>query len=149
MCAPAVRYSRSWMADPSPAPRSTRTAWPWLVNSRVPSGVRATRFSPSFTSPGTPTIMSKRYRGTRCDMRTRNRSNTDRKLFLGSGAPLTSDRCRVSRLVQQHPDAARQHHRHERSESASLGRALELDALRGEIRDRGLKVVAHDRQLVG
>src|SRR5437763_7814916 len=45
------------MADPSPAPRSTSTRWPWAVSSRTPSGVIATRFSAVFTSAGTPTII--------------------------------------------------------------------------------------------
>src|SRR5438309_410770 len=54
--APMSLSSVSSMADPSPAPRSTRTRWPWATSSRTPSGVRATRFSPALVSAGTPTI---------------------------------------------------------------------------------------------
>src|SRR5436853_7243657 len=54
--APMALSSVSSMADPSPAPRSTRTRWPWATSSRTPSGVSATRFSPGLVSDGTPTI---------------------------------------------------------------------------------------------
>ncbi len=42
-------------ADPG-APLE-RTAWPAEVSSRTPAGVMATRYSSSFTSLGTPTII--------------------------------------------------------------------------------------------
>ena len=42
--------------DPTPAPASISTVWPWLVSSRTPAGVMATRNSLSLTSVGTPMI---------------------------------------------------------------------------------------------
>src|SRR5919198_1905740 len=44
------------MLEPSPAPVSIRTSCPARVSSLAPSGVRATRYSWSLTSFGTPTI---------------------------------------------------------------------------------------------
>ncbi len=54
--APVATNSSSEMEEPSPAPFSTQTVWPWEVSSRTPAGVMATRYSSSFTSLGTPTI---------------------------------------------------------------------------------------------
>src|SRR6266511_3040861 len=56
MSAPARSYRCSYSDEPSPAPFWTRTRCPAWVSSRAPSGVRATRYSLSLTSLGTPTI---------------------------------------------------------------------------------------------
>ena len=53
--APARRYSSSVMADSDPAPAWTTTVTPWWTSSDTPSGVRATRYSLTFVSLGTPT----------------------------------------------------------------------------------------------
>src|SRR3989440_10257714 len=44
------------MAEPSPAPACTNTWCPASTSSRTPAGVRATRYSSSLTSLGTPTL---------------------------------------------------------------------------------------------
>src|SRR6266545_4354134 len=56
MSAPARSYRCSYSDEPSPAPFWTRTRCPAWVSSRAPSGVRATRYSLSLTSLGTPMI---------------------------------------------------------------------------------------------
>src|SRR5688572_21953204 len=63
MVAPAAAYSASGRDESAPAPASTSTWWPWAVSSRTPSGVMATRCSPSFVSAGTPTIMGMKLAG--------------------------------------------------------------------------------------
>src|SRR4051794_9557671 len=45
------------MPDPSPAPACTNTWWPRSTSSRVPAGVRATRYSSVLISVGTPMRM--------------------------------------------------------------------------------------------
>src|SRR5262245_40936546 len=54
--APARAYRSDDSDDPAPASCSTTTRCPAAVSSRAPSGVRATRYSLSLTSLGTPTI---------------------------------------------------------------------------------------------
>src|SRR5262249_48277224 len=46
------------MPLPWPAPASTSTRWPARVNSRDPTGIRATRYSSLLISFGTPIIMN-------------------------------------------------------------------------------------------
>src|SRR5689334_21924417 len=53
--APASTYSSSLNREPLPAPDCTTTWCPWCTSSTTPSGVRATRFSLSLISLGTPT----------------------------------------------------------------------------------------------
>ena len=54
--APAAANSSSVMLEPTPAPASTKTSWPWRVNSLTPAGVIATRYSWFLTSRGIPTF---------------------------------------------------------------------------------------------
>src|SRR5690606_18243597 len=56
-CAPAASYASSARPAPSPAPRCTSTWWPRADSSRVPAGVRPTRYSWFLVSVGTPTSM--------------------------------------------------------------------------------------------
>ena len=54
--APAETNSGSAIAEPAPAPDSTRTSWPLRANSCTPAGVMATRYSLFLTSRGIPTF---------------------------------------------------------------------------------------------
>src|SRR5262245_7596816 len=69
--APARSYRCCGMLDPEPAPSWINTWWPAAVSSRAPSGVRATRYSLSLTSLGTPTITVRHPLDPGCGKRTR------------------------------------------------------------------------------
>src|SRR4051812_9307638 len=56
--APAAAYSASLIAESVPASVSTSTETSCATSSCTPSGVMATRCSPSFTSRGTPIVMA-------------------------------------------------------------------------------------------
>ena len=57
MVAPASVYALSGMADPAPAPDSTRISSPAACSLPSASGTRATRRSPGAVSLATPTFM--------------------------------------------------------------------------------------------
>src|ERR671919_2127493 len=73
--------SSSRMLEPLPASCSTRTSCPLTTSSRTPAGVMATRYSLSFSSRGTPTLI-----GGTLFQRPRASGQADLRLL---GVPLT------------------------------------------------------------
>src|SRR3989338_2737865 len=55
--APALEYSSSAIPLPRPAPFSTSTVCPFFTSSSAPTGMRATLYSSTFVSFGTPAII--------------------------------------------------------------------------------------------
>src|SRR5262245_28240177 len=91
MRAPAARYSASLKPLPSPAPRSTITAWPAETSGRTPSGTIPTRNSWSLSSRGTPRWVGSGLGAVRLDQDLGRLRPHDPRVRLLSGAELLAD----------------------------------------------------------
>src|SRR5581483_5138283 len=89
--APTRSYCPSPNALPSPAPVSTTTSWPWLINSSAPAGVSATRYSSCLISLATPIRTgAEAYRRDALVKRLlhQRERHVDHRLQVGHGDPL-------------------------------------------------------------